>query len=268
MIELYNGNCLEVMKSIPDNSIDLILTDPPYGTSACKWDCIIDFDKLWEQYNRIIKKTSVVCLFGSEPFSTYMRMSNIKNFKYDWIWIKTKSAGFVHAKNMPLKKHEIISVFSNASMGHASLLGDNRMRYYPQGLVEIHREHHNALNKFGGVMGKRPSQKDDFVSEFGNYPTSILEYGNDRKIEGGDDKPHPTQKPVALCEYLIKTYTQKGDVILDNCMGSGTTGVACVNSERDFIGIELNEEYFNTAKSRIERAIEANKTRQMSFFDE
>ena len=268
-MELYNGDCLEIMKSIPDHSVDMVLCDLPYGTVACAWDCVIPFDKLWEQYNRIIKKNSVVCLFGSEPFSTYMRMSNIKNFKYDWIWAKSKSAGFVHAKNMPLKKHEIISVFSNAPMGHASLLGDNRMRYYPQGLVEIHREHHNALNKFGGVMGKRPSQKDDFVSEYGNYPTSILEYGNDRKIGGGgDEKPHPTQKPVALCEYLIKTYTQKGDVVLDNCMGSGTTGVACVNTERDFIGIELDEGYFATAQARINRAIEANKTRQTSLFDD
>ena len=208
-MKLLKGDCLELMKDIPDKSIDMILCDLPYGTTACKWDTIIPFEPLWEQYNRIIKDNGAIVLFGSEPFSTKLRSSNLKMYKYDWIWKKTRSAGFVHAKNRPLKKHENISVFSKGSMGHLSTLGDKRMRYNPQDLIYKRTEHKNATKKFGNIVGKRPSHKDKYVSEYTNYPSSILEYSNDSGF-------HPTQKPVALLEYLIKTYTNEGDVVLDN----------------------------------------------------
>ena len=248
-IDLQQGDCLELMKNIPDKSIDMILCDLPYGTTACKWDNVIPFEPLWEQYNRIIKDNGAIVLFGSEPFSTLLRSSNIQIYKYDWIWIKSSGScsGFVHAKNMPLKKHELISIFSKGAMGHKSQLGDRRMQYNPQGLIyKPTRETSNK--KFGSTVGKRPSQVDEYIREYTNYPTSILEFKNERGF-------HPTQKPVALLEYLIKTYTNEGETVLDNCMGSGSTGVACVNTGRSFIGMELNEEYFNIAKQRIEQTV-------------
>lgn len=248
-IQLWRGDCLELMKNIPDKSVDAIICDLPYGTTDCKWDTIIPFDKLWEQYNRIIKDNGAICLFGSEPFSSYLRMSNIKHYKYDWIWKKTTSTGFQHAKNMPLKNYEIISVFSNGSMGHKSLLGDKRMVYNPQGIVRVDKISKNTKNKWGNIAGKRPSHKEAFITEFENYPTMILDYTIDKGIG------HPTAKPVALIEYLVKTYSNEGDLILDNTMGSGTTGVACVNTNRRFIGIELDEGYFNIATKRIDDAI-------------
>jgi site-specific DNA-methyltransferase (adenine-specific) len=242
---IKQGDCLELMKEIPDGSIDMILCDLPYGTTACKWDSVIPFEPLWEQYKRIIKDNGAIVLFGSEPFSTRTRNSMLELYKYDWVWIKTKSTGFVHAKNMPLKKHENIMVFSKGSMGHASLLGNRRMAYNPQGLVYKRVEHKGALKKFGGVVGKRPSQKDEFISEYTNYPTTVLEFNSEGSL-------HPTQKPVALLEYLIKTYTNEGEVVLDNCMGSGSTCVACVNTNRHYIGFELDEKYFEIARQRLQ----------------
>ena len=250
MIELnriYNEDCLEGMKRIPDQSIDCIICDLPYGTTSCKWDNILPFDKLWEQYNRIIKSNGVICLFGSEPFSSYLRMSNIKHYKYDWIWKKTTSTGFQHAKNMPLKNYEIISVFSNGSMGHKSLLGDKRMVYNPQDIVRVNKISKNTKNKWGSIAGKRPSHKERFVTEFENYPTMILEFPIDKNIG------HPTAKPVALIEYLIKTYSNEGDLILDNCMGSGSTAIACMNTNRNYIGFELNKEYYDLSIKRIKK---------------
>jgi site-specific DNA-methyltransferase (adenine-specific) len=244
---LRQGDCLELMKDIPDGSVDMILCDLPYGTTACKWDTVLPFEDLWAQYKRIVKQKGVIVLFGSEPFSTKLRNSNLRMYKYDWVWIKTKSAGFVHAKNMPLKKHENILVFSKGAMGHSSVLGDKRMSYNPQGLIFKPTMHKGALRKFGGVVGKRPSQKDEFVSEYTNYPTSVLEFAS----EGGF---HPTQKPVTLLEYLVKTYTNEGDTVLDNCMGSGSTGVACANTGRRFIGMELDPQYFVIAEKRISEA--------------
>ena len=250
MIELnriYNEDCLEGMKRIPDQSIDCIICDLPYGTTSCKWDNILPFDKLWEQYNRIIKSNGVICLFGSEPFSSYLRMSNIKHYKYDWIWKKTTSTGFQHAKNMPLKNYEIISVFSNGSMGHKSLLGDKRMVYNPQDIVRVNKISKNTKNKWGSIAGKRPSHKERFVTEFENYPTMILEFPIDKNIG------HPTAKPVALIEYLIKTYSNEGDLILDNCMGSGSTAIACMNTNRNYIGFELDKEYYDLSIKRIKK---------------
>lgn len=246
-IELWRGDCLELMKNIPDGSVDLVLADPPYGTTDCKWDSVIPFEPMWEQLNRIIKPNGAICLFGSEPFSSALRMSNIKHFKYDWIWKKTRATGHIHAKNMPMKKHEVISVFSNSPMGHASLLAEKRMVYNPQGIIVDPHERGGGTRKFGGVYGKRPSHKEIYVQEASNYPSSILEFS----CEG---KHHSTQMPTDLLEYLIKTYTNEGEAVLDFTMGSGSTGVACVNTKRRFIGIELDEGYFEIAKKRIEEA--------------
>ena len=251
MNKLLKGDCLEVMKSIPDGSIDAIITDPPYGTTACKWDSVIDFELMWEQLNRIIKPNGAIVLFGSEPFSSALRMSNIKNYKYDWVWKKTRyNSGFAHAKNSPLKKHENISVFSLGKIAHKSQ-SENRMEYYPQGLKKCktirkkpkqYREEEVSFGK------KRPSHRDT-IQEFTNYPQSILEF--DLKQKG---RPlHPTQKPVELMEYLIKTYTNENETVLDFTMGSGSTGVACKNLNRNFIGIEQDEKYFKIASERINK---------------
>ena len=246
---LMQGDCLELMKIIPDKSIDLILCDLPYGTTSCKWDSIIPFESLWEQYNRIIKDNRAVVLFGSEPFSSKMRISNIDMFKYDWIWVKNNAVGFVNAKLKPMNKHEIISVFSK---GKTSNGNRNNMAYFPQGLVPYNKEVRSGNKKNKDNTYWRPSLKSSneggYIQQFTNYPTSVLNYPKDAK------PIHPTQKPVALLEYLIKTYTNEGELVLDNCMGSGSTGVACINTNRDFIGIELNEKYFNIAKKRIDQA--------------
>jgi len=232
-ITLKQGDCLELMKEIPDKSIDMILTDPPYGTTACKWDVVIPFEPLWEQYERIIKNNGVVVLFGSQPFTTTLNGSNKKLFRYEWIWIKNNSTGFQLANKRPLKKHENISVFYK-----------KQPTYNPQGL-----KLYGKVNKRGSI-GDNWSEmgSNQYVQKWTNYPTQILEFAYDK------DKYHPTQKPVALLEYLIKTYTNENETVLDNCMGSGSTGVACINTNRNFYGIELDTTYFEIAKKRIENA--------------
>lgn len=234
MIKLIHGNCLDVMKTIEDSSVDMILCDLPYGTTAFKWDTIIPFEPLWEQYNRVIKEKGTIVLFGSEPFSSKLRMSNLKMYKYDWIWEKEQGVNFQLCKYQPLKIHETISIFSKKSN-----------LYYPQGLIKINKKKSN--NKKGGNWGHQSSEKirKEYTQQYSNYPKSVIRYNRERGL-------HPTQKPVALLEYLIHTYTNEGDLILDNCMGSGSTGVACINTKRKFIGIELDEKYFNIAKKRIE----------------
>ena len=235
MASIKQGDCLELMKEIPDKSIDMILCDLPYGTTACKWDSVIPFEPLWEQYNRIIKDNGAIVLFGSEPFSTVLRMSNLKNYKYDWIWCKTKPSGFLNCKKQPMRKQENISVFYK-----------KQCIYNPQDLILKDKQNKNSCkeNTYGKVR--------EFTQEvtYTNYPHNVLEYAN----IVGSNCLHPTQKPVALLEYLIKTYTNEGETVLDNCMGSGSTGVACINTNRDFIGYELNEEYFNIAQNRLREA--------------
>ena len=243
--ELWQGDCLELMKNISDGSVDLVLTDPPYGTTACKWDSVIPFEPMWEQLNRIIKPNGAICLFGSEPFSSALRMSNIKKFKYDWIWKKDQAAGFVNANNSPLKVHEIVSVFSSGTIANRSA---RRMTYFPQGLIEINKKR-KVDKKDGTFLGARPNQDGKpYTQRYKNFPQTIISFARDRGF-------HPTQKPIALLEYLIKTYTNEGETVLDFTMGSGSTGVACVNTNRRFIGIELDEGYFNIAKKRIEEAV-------------
>jgi site-specific DNA-methyltransferase (adenine-specific) len=249
MIDLQHGDCLELMKDIPDKSIDMILCDLPYGTTACKWDTVIPFNDLWAAYKRIIKGNGAIVLFGAEPFSSYLRTSNMEWYKYDWIWIKNNAAGFVNAKLKPMNKHEVVCVFSS---GKTANCNKNNMPYYPQGLIP-----YNKPNKSGNKKGKdntywRPSLKssnnEEYIQQWTNYPTTVLFFNKVQKAV------HPTQKPVALCEYLIKTYTNEGETVLDNCMGSGTTGLACVNTGRNFIGMELDAHYFDVAKQRIEKA--------------
>ena len=234
--ELWQGNCLEIMKNIPDKSVDLVLTDPPYGTTACKWDSVIPLEPMWKELKRITKTNSAIVLFGSEPFSSALRMSNIKSFKYDWIWDKVKPSGHLNAKIMPMKQHEIISVFCYG-----------RLIYNPIMVEQKERVSKNYLSNKSDVFGEERQ-----VSKITNlkYPKSIITESNASQ----KGKVHPTQKPVALMEYLIKTYSNEGMTVLDFTMGSGTTGVACGNTNRSFIGIELDEGYFGTAKNRIEDA--------------
>lgn len=237
-MKLIQGDCLEVMKDIPDGSVDMILCDLPYGTTSCKWDSIIPFEPLWEQYNRIIKDNGAIVLFGREPFSTLLRYSNLKMYKYDWVWEKTRPQRFVLAKKMPLSSYETLSVFYK-----------KLPRYNPQ-MREGKPYTKKYKNSTMGVFGGEDKRKGTIAINTGvRYPIDIIEFSN-----GNHKSYHPTQKPVALLEYLIKTYTNEGELVLDNCMGSGSTGVACKNTNRDFIGIELDEKYFNIAKSRIELA--------------
>lgn len=242
MIDLRQGDCLEIMKDIPDKSIDMILCDLPYGTTACKWDVVIPFESLWEQYNRIIKDNGAIVLFGSEPFSSHLRLSNIKNYKYDLIWDKNKGAQPQLAKIQPMKSHENISVF-----------GKRRITYNPQFEVgtPYYRNNKGSTSKDNMIKTLKPIEQKN--SGF-RYPKTILKFSRDFSAQ---TRLHPTQKPVALLEYLIKTYTNEGDIVLDNCMGSGSTGIACINTNRNFIGIELSEEYYNIAVRRI------NETKQI-----
>ena len=234
-MELYNGDCLEIMKDIPDKSIDMILCDLPYGTTACKWDTIIPFEPLWKQYNRIIKLNGAIALFATQPFSSFLVHSNIKNFKHEWIWKKEKGVGFQIAKYRPMQEHEHILVFTTKG---------ERVNYYP---IMIKRDKplvSSGASANSGVCPIKYASKRTYVYTH-KYPTSILYYKRDK------ERLHPTQKPVALLEYLIKTYTNEGDIVLDNCMGSGSTGVACINTNREFIGIEKDSKYFKIAEERV-----------------
>lgn len=241
--KIYNMDCLEGMKQIPDGSVDAIICDLPYGTTANAWDIVIPFDKLWEQYKRIIKRGAPIVMFGSEPFSTMLRMSNLSWYKYDWIWKKSRCADFIHANHRPLKIHEIVSVFC-----------EKAAPYHPQGLKPCHNVRSNNANKHGRVH-RDWNHEDKYVAEFENYPTTMLEFGNDL------DSFHPTQKPVDLLRYLVRTYSNEGDTILDNCMGSGTTAVACIKEKRHFIGFELNKDYYDKACRRIDA-----EKRQLTLF--
>lgn len=234
--EILLGDCLELMKYIPNGSIDMILCDLPYGTTACKWDTIIPFDKLWEQYERIIKPNGAIVLFGSEPFSSVLRMSNIKRYKYDWIWDKVKPSGHLNAKIMPLKEHEIISIFSRG-----------KCVYNPQGLEKIYKiqKKSNSDTTLGNGYSTFGKNNKTTIQTIGNYPRSILTFNKPSKTL------HPTQKPIALFEYLIKTYTNEGDLVLDNTAGSGTTAIACLNTNRQFIVMEKEQKYYDIILKRV-----------------
>ena len=247
-MQLIHGDCLEKMKDIPDKSIDMILCDLPYGTTACKWDILLPLDKLWEQYERIIKDNGAIVLNAQQPFTSALIMSNTKLYKYSWHWNKVKPSSFFNAKNAPMKKIEDVVVFSKGNIANGS---KNMMKYNPQGLIHCGkiRPPKNDSVPSQSTIGKRPSRANAYKQEFTNYPTDLIEFSFEQK------PIHPTQKPVALLEYLIKTYTLEGETVLDNTMGSGSTGVACINTKRDFIGIEKDDKYFEIAKKRIEETI-------------
>jgi len=238
LIQLLQGDCLELMKEIPDKSVDMILCDLPYGTTACKWDTIIPFEPLWEQYERVIKDNGAIVLTASQPFTSELVHSNLKMFKYEWIWEKDAGSNFATVKYQPMKEHEEVLIF-----------GKGRINYYP-----IMQE------RIGSRKGKETTTIDSgrkdsvYGTQIGVGKLKVAELRNPRSIQRFNRERglHPTQKPVALLEYLIKTYTNEGETVLDNCMGSGSTGVACVNLNRNFIGMELDVGYFNIAKERIE----------------
>lgn len=246
--ELYNADCLEKMKDIPDKSIDCIITDPPYGTTACKWDSVIPFDKMWEQLNRIIKDNGAIVLFGSEPFSSMLRCSNLKMFRYDLVWDKERGYGFANANKMPMKSHEIISIFYKK----LPVYNPQKTKGKPYKTNGGMRKNIIKTLRDSDVGGDKTKQcacyRAETINNGDRFPLSIIKFKRD------NDKFHPTQKPVSLLEYLIKTYTLENETVLDFTMGSGSTGVACVNTNRSFIGIELDTNYFNIAKKRIEDA--------------
>jgi site-specific DNA-methyltransferase (adenine-specific) len=261
---LYQGDCLSEMDKIEDHSIDLILTDLPYGTTdrkgveekgnnrLLKWDTVIPLDLLWEQYRRILKPLGTVALTADQPFTSMLILSNLDWFKYEWIWKKQKTTGFLLANYRPMKETEDVVIFSPGGAAAASRNGKN-MTYNPQGLIEKKVKKKNNAKRLGKFLhnpehmgsNNKLLHETEYEQKWTNYPSEIIEFGLDRNVI------HPTQKPVALMEYLIKTYSNEGDTVLDNCMGSGTTGVACKKTNRNFIGIEKESEYFTQAKERI-----------------
>lgn len=237
MINLHLGDCLQVMKSISDKSIDAIICDLPYGTTACKWDSVIPFEPLWAQYKRIIKDNGAIVLTASQPFTSALVMSNAKMFKHNWVWDKVRGVGFQIAKYRPMMRSEDILVFCKG-----------KLNYFP---IMTPKEKIKKSKCYGSSDSNPLKYNDGIIREYTHsYPTNILEFSNASQ----KGKVHPTQKPVALMEYLVKTYTNENDTVLDNCMGSGTTGVACKNLGRKFIGIEQDTNYFEVAKQRIEKA--------------
>ena len=246
---LYQGDCLEVMPTLP--KVDMVLTDPPYGTTACKWDSIIPLDAMWDRVRGVANDNVAIVLFGQEPFSSVLRASNLSQFKYDWYWRKSRPAGFTNAKLKPLKDIEVVSVFSDGATANGS---KKNMPYNPQGLEDCNVEWSRPSRYMDGDRGVNPARKShklNRVIEKTGYPRQVLDFANSNK-----KVLHPTQKPVALMEYLIRTYTNEGDTVLDFTMGSGTTGVACANTGRKFIGIELDETYFKLAEERIRKAVQ------------
>ena len=243
--QIIHGDCLEVMPLLPDKSIDMILCDLPYGTTACKWDSIIPFEPLWEQYERIIKDNGAIVLFGNEPFSSALRMSNIKNYKYDWKWDKVKPSGFQVAKYKPMSRIEDIMVFTK---------NNEKLNYYP---IMVDRDKVKKSKVYSSSDSNPLKYNDGEERTYTQkYPQNLLQFSNANQ----KGKFHPTQKPVELCEYLIKTYTKENELVLDNCIGSGTTAIAALNTGRFFIGIEKEEKYVEIARKRI-----AEHTQQLSI---
>jgi len=243
MISLMQGDCLDRMKEITDSSVDMILTDPPYGTTACKWDSIIPLEPMWEQLKRVIRPNGAIVMTASQPFTSVLVGSNLKCFKHEWIWEKNRGSNFGAAKYQPLKEHESVLVFSKSG---------GTVNYYP---IKEPRKGSGAERVKYAFNGSNTGKRDaynGFVDNRKNHREQDLRYPSTIQKHNTQVGLHPTQKPVSLMEYLIKTYTNEGDSVLDFTMGSGTTGVAAKNLNRDFIGIELDESYFNIAKERIE----------------
>lgn len=233
MVNLSLGNCLELLPELSDNSVDMLLVDLPYGTTACKWDTIIPLELLWEQYYRICKKNSAMVFTAAQPFTTTLIASNIKDFRYEWIWEKPQGTNPMNAKVMPLKSHENIVVFYREKPTY------NPQMWYSTPYSGFETKNNATIGEV--YASAKSKHRDNPTGD--RYPKTILKFKQERGY-------HPTQKPVSLMEYLIKTYTNEGDTVLDNTMGSGTTGVACLNTNRKFIGMEYDEKYFNIAKER------------------
>lgn len=240
-VTLGHGDCLELMKTIPSGSVDMVLTDPPYGTTACKWDSVIPFEPMWAELKRIIKPNGAIVLFGSEPFSSALRMSNIKQYKYDWVWEKSHATGHLNAKKQPMRNNEVISVFYGKQCFYNPQLIEKN---YVDKRIKSGNCETQTLGAYRQVSRSIPFNM--------GYPKSILKFNS--HFKGGEAGLHPTQKPVALLEYLIKTYTKENETVLDFTMGSGSTGVAAKNLNRKFIGIELDQNYFEIAKKRIQES--------------
>ena len=237
-IELWQGDFLELMKNIPDGSVDMVLCDLPYGTTRNKWDSIIPLDSLWERYKRVIKENGAIVLFSAEPFTSLLITSNIQWFRYDLIWSKTQGSDFLNANRKPLRSHENICVFYKKQPTYNAQKTEGKPYKAKSG--------ESTSSNFGKFNGNHHTENKDGK----RYPLSVLRFSG----ENNRGKQHPTQKPTDLLEWLIKTYTNEGETVLDNCMGSGSTGIACINTNRNFIGIELDDGYFNIAKKRIEEA--------------
>ena len=243
--KLLLGDCLELIKGVPGNSIDMIMADLPFGITSCEWDVVIPFETLWLQYKRVIKKGGVIALCSIQPFTSKLILSNLPMFKYQWYYLKRRPTGFQNAKKQPLRNVEDICIFY-----------DSAPTYNPQGIISINKIYTNSKSVGGETIrgdvdesknkGLMRTQGSKYIQEFTNYPKQTLEFENEHK------KINPTQKPVGLFEYLIRTYTNEGDLILDNVMGSGTTAIACIKSNRDFICMEKDEKMFNKANQRIE----------------
>ena len=244
-IKLYLGDCLTIMNDIPDNSVDMVLCDLPYGTTSCSWDTIIPFEPLWEQYHRVCKENAVIALFASQPFTSMLVMSNINEFRHEWIWIKNRGSNFANTVREPMKEHEEILIFSkgkwtyNKQMQERTGGGLDRAKYNVSW-----RTSSDNYRKFD-------DRENNQIGEL-RVPSSWQKFNTETGL-------HPTQKPVELCEYLIRTYSNVGDTILDNCMGSGTTGVACIHTDRNFIGIEKEQKYFDISQRRIKEVEDATK---------
>lgn len=255
--KLANGDCLTKMKLIPDGSVDLVLCDPPYGTTKCPWDTVIDFKLMWNELHRLVKPNGAIVLFGNQPFTSTLIVSNIKNYKYNWTWIKHGITGHLSAKKMPTKRIEDCMVFYKSPP-----------TYNPQNVVKFSKPKEFTKSTKVRNAGKNVtyatatssspmSNIKDYTQDFTGYPSNVLRFKSEA------DTVHPTQKPVKMLEYLIKTYTNEGEVVLDFTMGSGSTGVACVNTDRSFIGIELDKEFFKISQDRIEKAKLAPKTKKL-----
>lgn len=254
---LICGDCLDKMCCIPDGTVDSIITDLPYGTTSCKWDVVIPFDKLWSQFKRVIREDGAICLFSSQPFTSMLIMSNLEMYRYSWVWNKLHAGNFQIANVQPLRITEDINVFSKGKAANGAKI---KCRYYP--IMEKrdvpYSRHGSSTRGFSWLNQNSMTQIDKTYEE--RSPSNILTF----KKDFGSKRLHPTQKPIQLLEYLVKTYTKEGDVVLDATMGSGSTGVACLNLGRRFIGIEKDEAYFEIAKTRIEQA--ARDPVQMTLF--
>lgn len=247
---LIHGDCIEEMQKLADEHIkvDMVLTDIPYGTTACKWDTVIPFEEMWDCLNSIVKERTPILLFGNEPFSSFLRISNIKNYRYDWVWNKVCSTNMFNAKIMPLKPLEYISVFYLKSPTYNPIRRPKTIDYDASRTSECDKKTNIVYSQ---ITGQNHYRRRYYVDDGFRYPINLIEFNNQKGECNNSNRVHPTQKPIPLLEYLIKTYTNENDLVLDFTMGSGSTGVACNNLGRDFIGIELDKEYYDIACERV-----------------